>query len=155
MSDEKVKFAIAQYNFLVGDIEGNCKKIVEGIAVAKEQLNADCVVFSELAILGYPPEDLVFRTNIKTIGMIKCHPTENQRFTILTVYIRCFCFQHTSEILFYKTRRAYHIVWALHDNHDDTMAVIKVLKSNTSVIQQYNIVTIYWYTCRMVCKRKY
>lgn len=64
MSDVKVKFAIAQYNFLVGDIEGNCKKIVEGIAVAKEQLNADCVVFSELAILGYPPEDLVFRTNI-------------------------------------------------------------------------------------------
>ncbi len=59
-----VKFAIAQFNFLVGDIEGNCKKIVEGIAIAKERLNADCVVFSELAILGYPPEDLVFRVNI-------------------------------------------------------------------------------------------
>ena len=59
-----MKFAVAQYNFLVGDIEGNCKKILQGIRIAKEQFKADCIVFSELAILGYPPEDLVFRANI-------------------------------------------------------------------------------------------
>ncbi len=64
MSSVNVKFAVAQYNFLVGDIEGNCKKIIQGIEIAKEQLHADCIVFSELAILGYPPEDLVFRSNI-------------------------------------------------------------------------------------------
>ena len=73
-----MKFAVAQYNFLVGDIEGNCKKILQGIQIAKEQFNADCVVFSELAILGYPPEDLVFRANIthrikKAISEIEGH----------------------------------------------------------------------------------
>ncbi len=78
MSSVNVKFAVAQYNFLVGDIEGNCKKIIQGIEIAKEQLHADCIVFSELAILGYPPEDLVFRSNItrrieKAIEKIRDH----------------------------------------------------------------------------------
>ena len=78
MSNLNVKFAVAQYNYLVGDIEGNCLKIINGIETAKEQLNADCIVFSELAILGYPPEDLVFRENIsrrieKAVEKIQLH----------------------------------------------------------------------------------
>lgn len=57
---KKFTIAIAQLNFTVGDIEGNKNKIIEwrNKAVA---LEADLIVFSELAITGYPPEDLVLK----------------------------------------------------------------------------------------------
>lgn len=64
MSVSKLKIAVAQLNFLVGDIDGNGEKIRTAIEHAKHQLNADCIVFSELAIIGYPPEDLLFRPRI-------------------------------------------------------------------------------------------
>ena len=64
MPVSKVKFAIAQRNFLVGDIEGNCEKIVTAIQQAQADWAPDCIVFSELALPGYPPEDLLFRPNI-------------------------------------------------------------------------------------------
>lgn len=52
---------MAQLNFLVGDIVGNTKKIVEAAKNARFHLGADAIVFPELAITGYPPEDLVLR----------------------------------------------------------------------------------------------
>lgn len=64
MSKAPIKIAIAQLNFIVGDIEGNCKKICTAIHSAKQQFDADCIVFTELAITGYPPEDLLFRSKI-------------------------------------------------------------------------------------------
>ena len=64
MPASKVKFAIAQLNFLVGDVEGNCKKILAAIKQVRADWAPDCVVFSELALLGYPPEDLLLRPNI-------------------------------------------------------------------------------------------
>ncbi|MEM7303984.1 MAG: NAD+ synthase [Pseudomonadota bacterium] len=60
-----LKIILAQLNFHVGDIEGNCKKILENIECAKSEYAADCIVFTELALIGYPPEDLIFRTKIK------------------------------------------------------------------------------------------
>ncbi len=59
-----MKIVINQLNFLVGDIEGNCEIIINSIRNAKSQLKADCIVFTELALIGYPPEDLLFRSNI-------------------------------------------------------------------------------------------
>jgi len=59
-----LKIVINQLNFLVGDIEGNCEIIINSIRNAKSQLKADCIVFTELALIGYPPEDLLFRSNI-------------------------------------------------------------------------------------------
>ncbi len=59
-----VKILLAQLNFFVGDIEGNCEKILQYINLAKDDYAADCVVFSELALIGYPPEDLLFREKI-------------------------------------------------------------------------------------------
>jgi NAD+ synthase (glutamine-hydrolysing) len=56
---------LAQLNFHVGDIEGNCKKILENVALAKSMYAADCIAFTELALTGYPPEDLIFRAKIK------------------------------------------------------------------------------------------
>lgn len=55
-----LRVALAQINATVGDIEGNARKIAEGIERAKE-VRADVVAFPELAVTGYPPEDLLFK----------------------------------------------------------------------------------------------
>ncbi|MGB9679862.1 MAG: NAD+ synthase [Thermoanaerobacteraceae bacterium] len=54
-----MKIALAQLNPVVGDIKGNCSKIVKSIEKAKEK-NADIIVFPELAVTGYPPKDLLY-----------------------------------------------------------------------------------------------
>ena len=51
---------MGQINTTVGDINGNMAKIVKQIALAREK-QADIVTFPELAISGYPPEDLLLR----------------------------------------------------------------------------------------------
>ena len=55
------KIALAQINTLVGGVNQNVEKIIAFASKAKEQLSADLVVFPELAITGYPPEDLLLR----------------------------------------------------------------------------------------------
>ena len=60
-----LKIALAQLNFVVGDVTGNSAKIVAAIEEARDQLAADLVVFSELALCGYPPEDLLFHKGLK------------------------------------------------------------------------------------------
>ncbi len=55
-----LRIALAQINATVGDIEGNASKISEGIERALE-VRADVVAFPELAITGYPPEDVLFK----------------------------------------------------------------------------------------------
>ena len=58
-----LKIALAQVNFLVGNIEANVDKIIEASVYARDHLNADLVVFPELTITGYPAEDLLFRAD--------------------------------------------------------------------------------------------
>jgi NAD+ synthase (glutamine-hydrolysing) len=55
-----VRVALAQINPTVGDLAGNEQKIGEQIAQARE-LQADIVAFPELAVPGYPPEDLLLK----------------------------------------------------------------------------------------------
>ncbi|HEY8487479.1 MAG TPA: NAD+ synthase [Thermaerobacter sp.] len=55
-----LRIAIAQVNSTVGDLEGNARKLARFAAEAG-RAGADLVVFPELALTGYPPEDLVFR----------------------------------------------------------------------------------------------
>ncbi len=50
---------MAQINSTVGDLKGNAEKIIEYIEEAKRH-KADLVVFPELAITGYPPQDLLY-----------------------------------------------------------------------------------------------
>ncbi len=57
-----VRIAVAQLNFLVGDVAGNAGKIVETVR-SVERDGATLVVFSELALTGYPPEDLLLRSD--------------------------------------------------------------------------------------------
>ena len=54
--------AIAQRNFVVGDIPGNEKRIVDSAIDARDSLKCRFVVFPELSICGYPPEDLLYRS---------------------------------------------------------------------------------------------
>ncbi len=54
-----MQIAIAQLNYTVGDLEGNASKIIQAIKEAKAQ-GAELVLFSELAICGYPPRDILF-----------------------------------------------------------------------------------------------
>ena len=55
-----MRLALAQMNVVVGDLDGNSERIVATTAAARE-LEADLVVFPELAVTGYPPEDLLLR----------------------------------------------------------------------------------------------
>ncbi len=55
-----MRLALAQINPVVGDLEGNRELILERLAEAKAN-TADLVVFPELAVTGYPPEDLLLR----------------------------------------------------------------------------------------------
>ncbi len=63
MTDLSPSFRVvmAQLNFLVGDIAGNVDKIVTAAVEARDRLQADLIVFPELTLTGYPPEDLLLR----------------------------------------------------------------------------------------------
>jgi len=75
-----MKIALAQLNYRIGDIEVNTAKILAEIEKAKEQ-NVDIVIFSELAVCGYPPKDLLdypsFIERCETALQLICEATEN------------------------------------------------------------------------------
>ena len=56
-----LRLALAQFDFPVGDIAGNARRIAKWIAQARDVHGADLVLFPELALSGYPPEDLLIR----------------------------------------------------------------------------------------------
>ena len=60
-----LRVAIAQLNLLVGDIDGNATRIIDTSAHARDTLQADMVVFPELTLTGYPPEDLLLRPGMQ------------------------------------------------------------------------------------------
>ncbi|ODU51503.1 MAG: NAD+ synthase [Lysobacteraceae bacterium SCN 69-48] len=58
---QNLRIAMAQFDFPVGDVAGNAARIAEMIAFARDEYAADLVLFPELALSGYPPEDLLLR----------------------------------------------------------------------------------------------
>ncbi|MGV8923568.1 MAG: NAD+ synthase [Thermomonas sp.] len=56
-----LRIAMAQFDFPVGDVTGNAERIAEMIQIARDSYGADVVLFPELALSGYPPEDLLCR----------------------------------------------------------------------------------------------
>jgi len=60
-----VTVALAQLDLVVGDVKGNTARILESAEKARDELQADLVVFPELSICGYPPEDLLFHTGLR------------------------------------------------------------------------------------------
>ena len=58
---DSLRIAMAQFDFPVGDVAGNRERIARMIAEARDEYAADIVLFPELALCGYPPEDLLYR----------------------------------------------------------------------------------------------
>ncbi len=56
-----LRIALAQFDFPVGAVHQNAERIAEMIAQARDEYGADVVLFPELALSGYPPEDLLLR----------------------------------------------------------------------------------------------
>jgi len=86
---KKLRIVIAQLNLPVGDLEGNLQKHLEAAQQARDLYKADIIVFPELSLTGYPPEDLLLRKdfivstqqylhtlrdNIKDIHCLVGHP---------------------------------------------------------------------------------
>jgi NAD+ synthase (glutamine-hydrolysing) len=87
--EQTVCLVMGQINPLVGDVAGNVNKIIAAAEQARTQFKADLIVFPELTLTGYPPEDLLLRPellrrveagllklkqNIKDIAVVVGHP---------------------------------------------------------------------------------
>ena len=68
-----IRIAMAQFDFPVGDVAGNAARIAEMIATARDEHGADIVLFPELALCGYPPEDLLYRPSFLRDGEAAMH----------------------------------------------------------------------------------
>lgn len=60
-----IRVLMAQLNLLVGDIPGNTDRVIATARQARDQYQADLVLFPELALSGYPPEDLLLRPSLE------------------------------------------------------------------------------------------
>src|SRR5580693_4879060 len=56
---------MAQFNLVVGDVDGNTSRIVAAANEARDRWAADVVLLPELAVSGYPPEDLLFHSGMR------------------------------------------------------------------------------------------
>ncbi|AXS84468.1 MULTISPECIES: NAD+ synthase [Marinobacter] len=61
----KLRVVMAQLDFLVGDIPGNTELVIDAVQRAASDHQADVVVFPELCLTGYPPEDLLLRPSLE------------------------------------------------------------------------------------------
>ena len=61
-----LNITIAQLNFHVGDIFGNAQRVLDAVTEAQRDGSPDLIIFPELALTGYPPEDLLLRPSLKT-----------------------------------------------------------------------------------------
>jgi NAD+ synthase (glutamine-hydrolysing) len=60
-----LRVAIAQLDLFVGDVDGNTTQIIDAARTARDAHGADLVVFPELALSGYPPEDLLLHSGMR------------------------------------------------------------------------------------------
>ena len=60
-----VRLALAQLNIPVGDVDGNTERVITVAREARDRLAADLVMFPELTLTGYPPEDLLFHAGVR------------------------------------------------------------------------------------------
>ena len=58
---DSLRLVIAQLNLLVGDVAGNTERVIAAAKQARDTLKAHAIVFPELALTSYPPEDLLLR----------------------------------------------------------------------------------------------
>jgi len=56
-----LRLSVAQLNLLVGDVAGNTDRVIAAARRARDEQGAHAVIFPELTLTGYPPEDLLLR----------------------------------------------------------------------------------------------
>jgi NAD+ synthase (glutamine-hydrolysing) len=61
---QSLRIVIAQINPMVGDVTGNVAKIIAAAERARDEFKADLILFPELCLTGYPPEDLLLRPGL-------------------------------------------------------------------------------------------
>ena len=76
----RMNILMAQINPIVGDIEGNTQMVIDWVRRAEVEHNADVVVFTELTLCGYPPEDLLLRESMVWRIESACERLAQQRF---------------------------------------------------------------------------
>jgi NAD+ synthase (glutamine-hydrolysing) len=64
-ASNRLRIALAQVNLLVGDVRGNLERVIAEARRARDALRADLVLFPELTLSGYPPEDLLFHRGLR------------------------------------------------------------------------------------------
>ncbi len=64
-SASRLRIGLAQLDLLVGDVQGNAARVVETAENARAALAPDLMVFPELTLSGYPPEDLLFHRGFR------------------------------------------------------------------------------------------
>jgi NAD+ synthase (glutamine-hydrolysing) len=62
---DKIVIALAQLDLVVGDVSGNTERILDCCRQAHDEMRADLVVFPELSVCGYPPEDLLLHSGLQ------------------------------------------------------------------------------------------
>lgn len=64
MANNQLRVVLAQIDPVVGDVAGNTRKVIAATQQARKEHDAELVVFPELCLTGYPPEDLLLRPGL-------------------------------------------------------------------------------------------
>jgi NAD+ synthase (glutamine-hydrolysing) len=90
MTASALRIAFAQADFLVGDIPGNMSRVLALGRQARDELQADIVLFPELCLMGYPPEDLLLRPSLeRRIAQALCRLAELSGIDVVLGYPGC------------------------------------------------------------------
>ena len=111
--NKKITIALAQIDLIVGDITGNTTRILDCCEQVRVESQADLIVFPELSISGYPPEDLLLHSGLKrrVAEAIELIRKQVSGIAVLigfpeysgnVIYNSCVVFENTEEIIRYR-----------------------------------------------------
>ncbi len=116
------RIAMVQMNPVVGDVDGNVRAMITWVKRAR-QAGAAIAVFPELAVTGYPPEDLVLRANFlqATRDALKRFTRHCRGLTVIVGYLEEGVVRHvrhaTPPVIPSGTRRVFNAAAVIHDRH--------------------------------------
>ena len=84
----RLRCVMAQLNLVVGDVESNTSRVIAAARRARDEFGGDLIMVPELAVSGYPPEDLLFHKGLKAqvAGSIKRLRDEVRGITLVAGY---------------------------------------------------------------------
>ena len=111
--NKKITIALAQIDLIVGDITGNTTRILDCCEQVRVESQADLIVFPELSISGYPPEDLLLHSGLKrrvaeAIDLIRKQVSGIAvligfpEYSGNVIYNSCVVFENSQEIIRYR-----------------------------------------------------